>query len=45
MAAEGGSIVRFTYTGQENIPDDITHVIVRARVILAGAFYEHPNIV
>eukprot|EP00986_Skeletonema_menzelii_P000708 scaffold204_cov135-Skeletonema_menzelii.AAC.3 len=28
MAAEGGIIVRFTYTGQEVIPREATHVFV-----------------
>ena len=49
MAAVGGNInVRFTYTytGEEDIPDDVTHVIVRnIRVVLANAFADHPNIV
>eukprot|EP00986_Skeletonema_menzelii_P018683 scaffold26677_cov188-Skeletonema_menzelii.AAC.7 len=47
MAAEGGSIVWFTYTGADGevIDDEATHVIVQARVIRAIAFHRHPNIV
>eukprot|EP00573_Skeletonema_grethae_P002919 CAMPEP_0201685584 /NCGR_PEP_ID=MMETSP0578-20130828/302_1 /ASSEMBLY_ACC=CAM_ASM_000663 /TAXON_ID=267565 /ORGANISM="Skeletonema grethea, Strain CCMP 1804" /LENGTH=256 /DNA_ID=CAMNT_0048169515 /DNA_START=248 /DNA_END=1015 /DNA_ORIENTATION=+ len=47
MAAEGGDIVRFTYTGAEGeeIPDDATHVFVDVTIILEGAFEYHQNIV
>eukprot|EP00984_Skeletonema_dohrnii_P007985 scaffold2944_cov155-Skeletonema_dohrnii-CCMP3373.AAC.2 len=48
MEAEGGSIIRrFTYTGAEGerIPDDATHVFVRARIVPANAFEDHPSIV
>ena len=47
MAAVGGNnnIVRFTYTGEDDIPDDVTHVFVDVTIILEGAFFEHPNIV
>ena len=46
MAAESGNIIRFTYTGAdgERIPDEATHVFVKARVIREGAFDEHNNI-
>ena len=46
MAAEGGNnIVWFLYTGQENIPDNATHVFVDAAFIPRRAFYDHPNVV
>eukprot|EP00573_Skeletonema_grethae_P013326 CAMPEP_0201709816 /NCGR_PEP_ID=MMETSP0578-20130828/58303_1 /ASSEMBLY_ACC=CAM_ASM_000663 /TAXON_ID=267565 /ORGANISM="Skeletonema grethea, Strain CCMP 1804" /LENGTH=172 /DNA_ID=CAMNT_0048198809 /DNA_START=108 /DNA_END=623 /DNA_ORIENTATION=+ len=47
MAAEGGNIVRFTYTGADGeiIPRDATHVFVDAKIIRGRAFYRHPNIV
>jgi len=47
MAAEGGNIVRFTYTGADGevIPDDATHVFVDVTIIPRGAFEEHPSIV
>ena len=46
MAAEGDQIVRFIYTGQEVIPDDATHVIVKyTTFVRARAFLGHPNIV
>ena len=46
MAAEGGNnIVWFTYTGQEEIPDEATHIIVDVRTIPRRAFYCHRNIV
>jgi hypothetical protein len=39
----------YIYSGEEGeaVPDDATHVLVElsVRVILSGAFYEHPNIV
>ena len=38
-------IVRFTYTGEEAIPDEATHVVITVRVVLAEAFADHPNIV
>ena len=34
-----------TYTGQEEISREVTHVIVNAEFIPEEAFYEHPNIV
>eukprot|EP00574_Skeletonema_japonicum_P001233 CAMPEP_0201738856 /NCGR_PEP_ID=MMETSP0593-20130828/45472_1 /ASSEMBLY_ACC=CAM_ASM_000672 /TAXON_ID=267983 /ORGANISM="Skeletonema japonicum, Strain CCMP2506" /LENGTH=303 /DNA_ID=CAMNT_0048233087 /DNA_START=19 /DNA_END=930 /DNA_ORIENTATION=+ len=47
MAAEGGDIVRFTYTGEEGevIPRDATHVFVDVTTIPARAFWEHPAVV
>jgi hypothetical protein len=45
MAAEGGNIVRFIYTGEENIPDGSTHIFVDVAVITAEAFANHPRIV
>ena len=47
MAAEGGNIVRFIYTGAEGeiIPRDATHVLLDIKIIPARAFYNHPNIV
>ena len=46
MAAEGGgNIVWFTYTGQEEIPDEATHIFIDVRVVPRRAFYEHPNII
>eukprot|EP00573_Skeletonema_grethae_P001940 CAMPEP_0201689684 /NCGR_PEP_ID=MMETSP0578-20130828/3240_1 /ASSEMBLY_ACC=CAM_ASM_000663 /TAXON_ID=267565 /ORGANISM="Skeletonema grethea, Strain CCMP 1804" /LENGTH=78 /DNA_ID=CAMNT_0048174405 /DNA_START=42 /DNA_END=274 /DNA_ORIENTATION=- len=45
MAAEGGNIVRFTYTGEEVIPDDVTHVFVDVKTIRGRAFQWHQNIV
>jgi len=47
MAAEGGDIVRFTYTGADGeiIPRDATHVFVDVAIIPARAFDEHPSIV
>ena len=46
MAAVGGNIVRFTYTGEEDIPDNVTHVtVINVRVVRTRAFYEHQNIV
>ena len=46
MAAEGGNIIiRFTYTGEENIPREATHIFVDVAVILANAFDRHPHIV
>ena len=45
MAVEGGNnIVWFTYTGQEEIPDEATHIIVDVRTIPAEAFRFHPLI-
>ncbi len=44
MAAEGGDIVRFTYTAEaegEDIPDDVTHLFVDVKTIPARAFDEH----
>jgi hypothetical protein len=32
MAAEGGIIIRFTYTGQEEIPDEATHILCQNRL-------------
>ena len=37
--------VRFTYTGEENIPSDATHIFVLARVIPRQAFRRHRNVV
>ncbi len=47
MAAEAdrNNILRFTYTGEENTPEEATHIFVDAAFIPAEAFYEHPNIV
>mmetsp|Transcript_14513 Transcript_14513/g.23675 ORF Transcript_14513/g.23675 Transcript_14513/m.23675 type:complete len:324 (+) Transcript_14513:114-1085(+) len=45
MEAEGDNIEWFIYTGQENIPRHVTHVIVDVQVIPADAFHRHPNIV
>ena len=47
MAAEGGNIVRFTYTGADGeiIPRDATHVFVDVTTIPARAFDRHRNIV
>ncbi len=47
MAAEGGDIVRFTYTGadDEDIPNDATHVFVNIKTIPARAFMYHHNII
>ena len=33
------------YTSEEDIPGDVTHVFVRARIILAWTFRDRPNIV
>ena len=38
-------IVRFTYTGEEEIPDEATHIFIAVRVVPARAFADHPNIV
>ena len=49
MAAEGGNIVWFTYTGADGevIPDEATHIIVDegCTVVRARAFRRHRNIV
>ncbi len=47
MAAVGGNIiVRFTYTGEEDIPDNVTHVtVINVRVVRRIAFSQHPSIV
>ena len=47
MAAEGDNIIWFTYTGAEGevIPDEATHIFVKARVVRERAFYEHQYIV
>ena len=49
MAAEGGNIVRFLYTGAvgENIPDEATHITVAEGItfVRARAFLWHRNIV
>ncbi len=46
MAAEGGNdIVWFTYTGEEDIPRQATHVFVDVKIIRYGAFDRHQNIV
>ena len=50
MAAEGdNNFVRYIYRGEdgEHIPFHATHIIVRedVTVVLAEAFYEHPNII
>ena len=46
MEADGNNnIVRFTYTGEEEIPDEATHIFITARVVPAEAFRRHPNIV
>ena len=45
MAAEGGNnIVWFTYTGQEEIPVEATHIFVDIKIVPRRAFYRHPNI-
>jgi hypothetical protein len=46
MAAEGDNIIWFTYTGADGewIDGEATHILVQARVIREGAFYEHHNI-
>ena len=38
-------IIRFTYTGEEIIPEDATHIIVDAVFIPRWAFQDHQNIV
>ena len=47
MAAEGGNIVWFTYTGADGeiIPDEATHILVQAKFIRAEAFRGRRNIV
>ena len=47
MADEGvdNDIVWFTYTGQEEIPREVTHVILSVRIVPRSAFDEHPSIV
>ena len=47
MAAEADSnnIIRFTYTGEENIPREATHIFVDAAFVPDQAFNRHPNIV
>ena len=47
MEAEGSNIRWFTYTGADGevIPDYVTHVIVKARVVRTNAFRRHRNIV
>ena len=46
MAAEGGNIIWFTYTGEENnIPDEATHIFVDVTFVRAGTFQGHPNVV
>ena len=47
MAAEGGNIIWFTYTGADDevIPLEATHILVQARVIRRNAFRNHRNIV
>ena len=49
MAAEGGDIVRFTYTGAEGerILDEATHITVAESCtsVRSDAFKYHPNIV
>ncbi len=47
MAAEGGDVVRFTYTGADGevIPRDATHVFVDAAVIPDWLFQYHRKIV
>ena len=42
--AEGG-IIRFTYTGEEIIPLEATHIFVDATFIPRQAFKNHPNII
>ena len=37
-------IRRFTYTGEEIIPDDVTHVFVNVKVVPPGAFRGHHSI-
>ena len=47
MAAEADSnnIIRFTFTGEENIPREATHIFVDAAFVPDQAFNRHPNIV
>ncbi len=46
MEVEGdNNITWFTFTGEEEIPDDATHVFVHVRVVSAATFSHHPNIV
>ena len=45
MEADGDNTVWFTYTEQEDIPLDATHIFVSVKVILRLAFRGHPNIV
>ena len=47
MVAEGGNVVRFTYTGvdDEVIPREATHILVQGKVIRRNAFQYHFNIV
>ena len=50
MAAEGGDIIirhDYIYRGEEGevIPDEATHIFVKARKVREGAFRRHPNIV
>ena len=39
------NIVRFTYPGEEEIPNEATHIFITARVVPRRAFQSHPNIV
>ncbi len=47
MAAVGDNIiVSFTYSGEEDIPEDVSHVtVINVRVVRARAFLEHRKIV
>ncbi len=42
---ESNNISWFTYTGEEDIPRDATHVFIYAKVIPEGTFANHRNIV
>ena len=39
------NIAWFTYTGEEEIPDEVTHVIIAVRFVPRDAFRYHPSIV
>ncbi len=45
MEVDGNNITWFTYTGEEDIPDDATHIFIRVRVVPEAAFSGHPSIV
>ena len=45
MEADDNNIAWFTYTGEEEIPDEVTHVIIAVRTIPKEAFRYHPSII